>query len=249
MLKRVSQSTIRRTLNYWLNKPPSSSINLSGVNYVVCDGSFLNGNKGIYAIMDAQRHQIIKGAYGVKEGSKELLWFYSELKDRGLEPKYATVDGNTAQIKRLEKVWPSIKIQRCIVHVQRQGLSWCRRNPKRTEAKHLRDLFLDLTTVRTKQQSQDFINSVYAWENRFGNRIESSPNRGWVFSDLLRARSMLLKALPNLFHYIDDPNIARSTNLVEGYFSRLKEHYRLHRGLSIHNRKNYFQWYFYLKQK
>lgn len=219
------------------------------MKYIICDGTFLKRNNGVYTIINSETRQIIKGSYGVKEGVKDLMLFYSELKQAGLEPKVATVDGNTQQIKYLQKVWSSIKIQRCIVHVQRQGLSWCRRNPKSTEAKHLRELFLILPTVTTKQQSQDFIKGVYAWEKRFGIRVESSPNRGWVFSDLLRARSMLLKALPNLFHYLDDPKIARSTNAVEGYFSRLKEHYRLHRGLAKHNRKNYFQWYFYLKQK
>ena len=199
--------------------------------------------------MNAENHHVLRGSYGVKEGGKDLLPLYLDLKDKGLNPKLATTDGNPQQIKYLRKVWPSIKIQRCIVHVQRQGLSWCRRNPKRSEAKQLRELFLALPEVITKQQSQDFIKAVQAWENRFGASIECSNNRGWVFSDLKRARSMLIKALPDLFHYVDDPYITRSTNAVEGYFSRLKEHYRLHRGLSKQNRKNYFQWYFYLKQK
>ena len=103
--------------------------------------------------------------------------------------------------------------------------------------------------VKTKQQSEGFIRAVQTWDERFGRLINSSPNRGKIFSDLIRARSMLIKALPNLFFYLDDPNIARSTNALEGYFSRLKEHYRLHRGLSKHNRNNYFKWYFYLKHK
>jgi hypothetical protein len=142
-----------------------------------------------------------------------------------------------------------MKLQRCVVHVQRQGLSWCRRNPKRTDAKHLRDLFLKLTEIRTKDESLRFIKSVHAWEKRFGTGIETSPNRGWVFSDIIRARSMLMNALPDLFHYIDNPKIAYSTNALEGYFSRVKEHYRLHRGLSKRNKVNYFKWYFFLKPK
>lgn len=222
---------------------------LTKAQYIICDGTLLKRNNGVYAIINAENHLVLKGSYGVKEGIKDLLPFYLELKDNGLNPKVATVDGNIQQTKYLRRVWPSIKIQRCMVHVQRQGLSWCRRNPKRTDAKHLRELFLILPEVKTKQQSQMFIKAVQAWENRFGASIECSNNRGWVFSDLKRARSMLIKALPDLFHYLDDPNIARSTNVVEGYFSRLKEHYRLHRGLSKQKRKNYFQWYFYLKQK
>jgi len=45
-----------------------------------------------------------------------------------------------------------------------------------------------------------------------------------------------MKSLPNLFHYIDDPAIACSTNALEGYFIHPKEHYRLHPGLSKVNK-------------
>ena len=188
----------------------------------------------------------MKQSYHIQQ---HLLKFYQQLAKDGLELQSATIDGNLQQIKALKKVWPNIILQRCIVHVQRQGLSWCRRNPKRTDAKHLRELFLNLTEVKSKQDAQRFTKAVYAWEKRFGSGIESSPNRGKVFSDIIRARSMLLKALPNLFHYLDNQNIDRSTNALEGYFSRFKEHYRLHRGLSKNNRYNYFKWYFFLKQK
>ena len=56
---------------------------------------------------------------------------------------------------------------------------------------------------------------------------------------------MLLRALPDMFHYLDDPQIPTTTNGLEGYFSRLKSHYRQHRGLSPHKRPNYFAWYFH----
>lgn len=164
-------------------------------------------------------------------------------------PKSATVDGNPQQMKYLRTLWPSITLQRCLVHVQRQGLSWCRRTPKRTDAKHLREFFLMLTDVHTATQARRFLQRVHAWERRFGPAIASSPNRGWVFSDLLRARSMLLKALPDLFHFVHDRKTARSTNALEGYFGRLKDHYRRHRGLSPKHRDAYFQWYFYLVPK
>jgi len=77
---------------------------------------------------------------------------YQQLKPNGLEPKCATVNGNPQKIKYLRKARPSIIIQRCIVHVQRQGLSWSRRNPKRTNEKHLRELFLAIIDVRTKKR-------------------------------------------------------------------------------------------------
>lgn len=249
-IKRVSQSTVKRVIKYWLKQTPNQSFNdFSEVKHMILDGTFLKRPRGIYAAMDSETHKLLYAAVNVRESAEDLSEFYSKLSEAGLYPESATTDGNTAQMKQLQLIWPEIKLQRCIVHVQRQGLSWLRRNPKRTDAKHLRELLLKLTEVKTKEESLRFIKGFYAWENRFGIGIESSPNRGWVFSDIIRARSMVIKAIPNLFHYIDNPKIARSTNALEGYFSRVKEHYRLHRGLSKRNRLNYFKWYFFLKPK
>ena len=250
VMKSTSQSTARRVIRYWLKQTPNNNLSdLSKTKHIIFDGTFLRRPRGIYAAMDSETHQLLYAAVNVRESSKDLAKFYSQLLELGLKPQSATTDGNTAQAKQLKNFWPEIKLQRCIVHVQRQGLSWCRRNPKRTDAKHLRELLLKLTEVKTKEESLRFIKGFYAWENRFGTGIESSPNRGWVFSDIKRARSMLTKALPSLFHYIDNPKIARSTNALEGYFSRVKEHYRLHRGLSKTNKVDYFKWYFFLKPK
>ena len=244
-----SPSTVRRTILYWLQRPPRTVPSCEMVKHIILDGSLLRRNKGIYAAMNAQNHHIINGGYNIREGGKDLISFYQHLAVRGLQPESATVDGNSQQIKYLYAQWPMITIQRCVVHVQRQGLSWCRRTPKRTDAKHLRRLFLLLTDVQTEAQVNKFLHQVDVWERRFGPSISSSLNRGKVFGDVLRARSMLLKALPNLFHYVSNIDIVRSTNALEGYFSRLKEHYRRHRGLAPRHRNAYFQWYFYLVPK
>jgi transposase-like protein len=163
-------------------------------------------------------------------------------------PFSVTTDGSPAVIKALQQVWPRARLQRCLVHIQRQGLMWCRRYPSRQEAKYLRRLFLIVPTIKTTKQRDDFIADVLSWEQRYGAMLQNSPSKGWVFSDLQRARSMLLKALPNMFHYLDHPSIPNSTNLVEGYFSLMKNRYRNHRGLPAVLHHAYFTWYFFLKR-
>jgi transposase-like protein len=196
--------------------------------------------------MDADTKCLAYAGYDIPEGARILPMVYRALADAGLSPKSVTVDGNPQQIKYLREVWPTVTLQRCIVHVQRQGLSWCRRNPKRTDVKHLRKIFIRICSVKTSIEARELIADVEAWEYRFGRAIEQSSDRGWVFSDLLRARSMLLNALPDMFHYVKNSHIPSSTNTLESYFSRLKEHYRHHRGLAVHHRDAYFKWYFYL---
>jgi transposase-like protein len=152
-------------------------------------------------------------------------------------------------IKVIRTLWPGVIIQRCIVHVQRQGLSWCRRSPREASTKRLRELFLRVSSVHTKEERDLFITLFTAWEEKYGCYIASHPEKGRVFSDLKRARSMLLKALPDMFHYLDDTAIPSSTNGLESYFSRLKNHYRQHRGLSKRKLTSYFKWYLFYKPK
>jgi len=200
--------------------------------------------------MDASMNIIISGKYGVRENSeKHLLEFFKPLIDKGLNPVSCTVDGNQQVMRTLKTLWPDIMIQRCLVHIQRQGLMWCRRYPKSTYAKRLRDIFLKVTHIRTKEERDLFLKDIVWWEEKYGQTIATQPNRGWVFTDIKRARSMLLKALPNMFYYLDNPDIPVTTNKLESYFSRLKSHYRHHRGLTKAKLNKYFNWYFNLRPK
>lgn len=241
-----SHSTLRRIIGYWINNPPKELRNLSCYRYLIFDGTYLVKRKGMVVLMDALTHCVIDGTYGITEGPHGMRLFCDSLKERGLAPKSVTVDGNPHVIRAFRTYWPGITIQRCLVHVQRQGLMWCRRSPKRTDAKKLRLLFLNVTSIRTREQRHQFLKQLASWEERYGHRIASSQETGWVFSDLKRARSMLIAALPDMFHYMNDPLIPTSTNGLEGYFARLKQRYRQHRGMREESRRTYFQWYFSL---
>ena len=244
-----SVSTIRRILEFWLQQPPPEvSHSIAQCISAIIDGTFIKRRKGIVAVMNAIDHTILSGSYNVSEKPRDLGALFQFLAQEGLSPQYATIDGNPALSQALLRQWPEIILQRCLVHIQRQGLSWCRRNPKRTDAKHLRRIFLDVTAIHSSGDREKFLKRVYAWETTYGAYIAATAEHGYVFSDLKRARSMLLSALPNMFHYLNNPLVASSTNALEGYFSRLKQRYRQHRGLSVRHRHRYFQWYLSLCQ-
>ena len=200
--------------------------------------------------MDAETNSIIAGQYGVSENAEsQLLSFFKPLIARGLKPVSCTVDGNRTAMRVMEELWPGILIQRCVVHIQRQGLSWCRIYPKTAAARGLRNIFLQVTGIRNEEEREGLLESIIQWEQKYGHYIEAQPEKGRVFSDLKRARSMLIKALPYMFRYLDNPGISFTTNGLEGYFSRLKSHYRQHRGLRKKKLNSYFNWYFYFNPK
>lgn len=241
-----SISTVQRIIRFWLGHPPPNNVKFAAYRYLILDGTFLDQRRGVFAVMDAKRYSLIHGAPDMAEGPAHLYPFCSTLARSGLVPISATVDGNPHLMRILRLLWPKILIQRCLVHIQRQGLSWCRQHPKRTDAKHLRALFLKVMSVHTVAERDRFLSDLHAWQDRYGRYIARSPEKGWVFSDLKRARSMLLVALPDMFRYLDDPSIPKSTNALEGYFARLKQRYRQHRGLVQHHQAAYFRWYLHL---
>jgi len=246
-----SREKLYRIINHWLNKnPPDADSNLEQHRFLIFDGTFLHRPISIVALMDASINRIITGQYGVSENSeRHLLRFFKPLIAKGLNPASFTVDGNPQAIGVMRALWPEIVIQRCLVHIQRQGLMWCRRYPKTASARKLRDIFLQVTHIQTKEEHDKFLELIVQWEQKYGRYIKIQPEKGRVFSDIKRARSMLLKALPDMFHYLDDPNISTTTNGLESYFSRLKGHYRQHRGLRKKKLNSYFNWYLYYRPK
>jgi hypothetical protein len=238
-------------INHYIEKsPPEPISDLSRYQYFILDGTFIQRPRSLVALMDAQTHTLVTGKYAVSESSgPQLRVFLGRLKEQGLQPHSFTVDGNPNLTNTLRSLWPGVTVQRCLVHIQRQGLVWCRNVPKTTYARKLRRIFLKVTRIRTEEERDTFLKLIGEWENKYGSQIRYRPETGYVFSDIKRARSMLLRALPDMFHYLDDPLIPISTNSLEGYFSRLKSRYRQHRGLSRRKRNNYFQWYFYYVPK
>ncbi len=244
------QKRLRRLIDSFLaDQPPTPTLD-PNTRYLLFDGTFLHRPHSIVVLMDAQAHRLVRGQFGVRENSQpELRAFFKPMISEGIHPRSFTVDGNPQVIKVLRVIWPDTVIQRCLVHIQRQGLSWCRRFPKKPYARQLREIFLQVTKITNLADKKAFLDLVATWEARYGAEISARKETGRVFSDIKRARSMLLRALPDMFHYIDDPNIPTTTNGLEGYFSRLKSHYRQHRGLSPRKRPNYFAWYFHFVTK
>ena len=91
------------------------------------------------------------------------------------------------------------------------------------------------------------------WENKYLNFVsETSLNvesgRYWYKHKKLHAAyQLIIKAIPNMFWYLNDPEIPNTTNRLESYFKHLKEKLTLHSGLRIESKRNFIKWYLHLK--
>jgi len=170
----------------------------------------------------------------------------------GVQIESVTTDGHKSALKAIKKALPDVTIQRCLVHIQRMCMLWLTRFPKHSAAIELRAHVLLLLKIKTKN---DHLWWTKAWHKKHKDYLNEKTfneqtGRYWYTHRLTRRSYLTIKrALPNMFHYLSNQKIPKTTNGIEGYFGHLKNHLDLHRGLSIKHRINFIKWYIYLSNK
>lgn len=173
----------------------------------------------------------------------------------GIRLESITTDGHKSILKAIKKSLPDVKVQRCLVHIQRMCLLWLTRYPRHEAGQQLRQLVLQLLKIRTDNDRLFWTRELKAWHQKHKAYInektyKSETRRFWYTHKMLRrSYQSINRALPNMFHYIDHPQIPNTTNGIEGYFSHLKNHLDLHRGLTPKNRVNFIKWYVYFSNE
>lgn len=201
------------------------------------------------------------------DGYTQLIRFtdgehYQEIKEDltnllklGVKLESITSDGDKNILKAIKKTDKKIIIQRCLVHIQRMCLVWLTKFPKHIAAQELRKHILLLLKIKTHNDRIWWTDQLKLWFKRHQEylnekTINPETQRYWYTHKLLRRSYFTIKrALPNMFHYLDNPAIPKTTNGIEGYFSHLKNHLDLHRGLTLKNRINFIKWYIYFSNE
>jgi hypothetical protein len=250
----LSKDTLQKTFYYFLDRAPLTpiihhdSIHLRvDATYfknfcVVCYQDDLISYTQLFRFSDAERYEEIK---------EDLF----NLLNLGLQIVSITCDGHKATLKAIKKIMPAVVVQRCLVHIQRMSLLWLTANPTYDAGKELRTLVLMIHRIETHNDKQYWIQCLSAWEIKFKDFLKEKsykPETGryWYKHKLIRRSFLTIKrALPNMFCYLDDSNIPKTTNGIESYFGHLKNHLDLHRGLTKNNRINFIKWYIYFRNK
>ena len=199
--------------------------------------------------MNAKDQKIIAHTYTQKEGFKNTYPWFLRLKEHGLNPVYVTMDGEKSVIRAIELVWPKIKIQRCLWHIQREGMRWLRTSPKTQAGVDLRYLFMTVCRIKSDKERKRFIKRYRQWLDQHKEFVMSLPSTTVAFKDLKKATTLIKNALANMFYYLKDRNVHSTTNALESFHSRLKADYRRHRGLTQQHKIQYLSWYCYFKNR
>lgn len=238
--ERIDLRTLQRWFEpFWENPPkPKTVFPLEGQTLII-DGIYLH--KRTHAVLIGRtKEKIVFWLFAERENFFSWLLFFSSIQ----EFPAVTCDGQKGMILALETKWKNVVIQRCIFHLIRLSLSKLTMHPKTIAGQKLRLIIKSLSGIHTKRQKRRWLRKYYHWEKQYslfikektrGEKLLNGKQRWWYTHRNVRTvKTMIKRALPNLFSYIGYPNIPRSTNHVEGGINaRLKELLHRHRGLSV----------------
>jgi len=99
--------------------------------------------------------------------SRESQAAWGALFTRIPEPTVVVCDGGPGMHAALKTHWPNARIQRCLVHLQRNVRTHITTRSKTEAGKALWGLALRLTRVRTQADAAAWMQLLLQWENQF----------------------------------------------------------------------------------
>lgn len=248
---KLSKRTLQSTFDRFLKQSPTVSIlKRERVNLRLDATYFEQFCMLCYQDNEDGYTQLIRFTDG--EHFEEIKEDLDNLIKLGVQIESITTDGHKSILKAIKKSMPDILTQRCLVHIQRMCLLWLTRFPKHQAAKELRSLVLLIMKIKTNNDRIYWTQQLNQWHERHKDYLKErtyskESGRYWYTHKLLRRSYTTIKrALPNMFHYLSNPKIPSTTNGIEGFFSHLKNHLDLHRGLTVEHRIHFIKWYVYL---
>lgn len=236
-----------------MSKPPKLSVFPSEKVNLLIDGTYFKNDLCLILYRDnsikfTQLYRLTNGEWyeEMKEDLENLIAL-------GVNIESITSDGHKSLLKAIKSMSKPVIAQRCLVHIQRMCQIWLSTSPKSQAGIELRKIVLNLNRINTADQRDYWIVSLFRWHEKYCDFInEKSYNeetgRYWYTHKMVRRSfSVIKKALPDMFHYIVNQKIPKSTNGLESFFGHLKGNLNNHRGLSHSHRKDFIKWYLLFK--
>jgi len=251
-----SKSKVQRLFKYYLNKPPVFAVPQKESVHIIIDGTYFTRDICLVVYRNSEIKCTQLYRLSDNERYEEIKEDLENLRALNIRIESITCDGHPAILKAIKKVFKKdIVVQRCLVHIQRMSRIWLTKTPQSITAQELRKLTQKIHLIKTHEQKLYWLRALYDWDvthQLFINEKSFNPitNRIWYTHKMIRrVRHLLIRAFPDMFHFIDNPKIHKSTNALESFFGHLKDNLSIHRGLTPKHRRCFIQWYLYLRNK
>jgi len=248
-----SISTLQRYFYRQLEDPPIWQTKQSQPVNLLIDGTYFGNDLCLVIYRDdkikfTQLYRLTDGEWfeEIKEDLENIL-------SLGIEIQSITCDGHKAVLRAIRFVCPYIPTQRCLFHIQNMCRIWLTSRPKSLAAKELRSIVGQLHMIKFHNDKLFWIRQLRQWYSLHKDFVQEKTlheqsKRWWYTHKLLRRSFAVIKnALPDMFHYLDNANIPKTTNGLESFFGHLKDNLSIHRGLSKSHKKSFIKWYLYFK--
>jgi hypothetical protein len=110
---------------------------------------------------------ILTHRFDLGERFEGYLEDLTRLKSAGYQPTAIVSDGKRSLLKAVNRVFPGVPQQRCLLHLQRQCLVWLTQRPKTLAGQSLRYLATQLLQVQSIEEAQDWNLLFDSWFKLF----------------------------------------------------------------------------------
>lgn len=225
----MSESSIQRLFKRFLSKAPEVAIKTRHQTHLLIDGSYFPGGLCLILYYDHDIRYVQLYRHTKLERFTEIYEDLLNIKKLGVDVYSITCDGHKSILKAIKKAYPDVIVQRCLVHIKRQVKNYLSTSPKTLPGLQLLKVSRKITSIKTQEECGLWLLSFKEWCDQHDAYIKqrsynTESKRYWyTHKNLHAAYALLLKAIPNMFHYINDDQIPFTTNRLENYFGHLKE--------------------------
>lgn len=185
------------------------------------------------------------------------------------EPAVVVCDGGPGMRAALKEHWPNTRIQRCLVHLQRNIRKYVTTRSKTAAGQALWGLGLQLPRIKTAQEATNWLLLLQQWESEYLDLTKERTYRKdsaevpawarpaqkwWYTHQRLRSGHQVLRRViksGHLFTFLDPAfgnlQVPSNTNGIEGATNAQMRLLLLHhRGMSEQHQRCAIQWWLYL---
>lgn len=246
-----SERQLRRWFDEYLDKvPPWTVQRRKGIRMLI-DGTWLDRDHCLIVYRDNTSKSTIFYRFAADEKEDEIIKDLQAFKRLRLNIVSFTTDGAEDIIRAIRYAYPHTTRQRCVVHIERECLTWLTQHPKTAAGITLRRLVCMIANIKTNNDRLFWIKELNKWHENYEEFIkQKSVNKEtgeltYTHDSVRRAYIHLHRAVPHMFNYIADPGTPNNTNGLESFFGHLKDNLRIHRGMSLEHRDNFVKWYLF----
>ena len=245
---RVSTSTAKREISQFISSCPVIEVKPNQSTHLLVDGTYFKRENCLILYFDYDLKYFQLYRYSTREIKDEIIKDLRLLRRSGVNIVSVTADGKNALKSALKKIFPKATFQRCLVHIQRYAETYITQRPKTLAGIELKEIVSTLNLIDSHLTRMTFMAKINDWKRRHNDFLKEKTTKedgGWWYThrNLRRVIYHIEHALPNMFYYLDNANIPKDTNGLEGRFTDIKQKFRVHKGLRKTNRENYLAWF------